>query len=215
MKKTLISLAALMMALPVMAADNCAYSPLQNLIRNVRDAKEIQDLMNRGVMFNEEPRCGGSLMQLAILRGNPQVLQVLIQKNPEQVNKMVKLDSFSIPGTRGREIPLILFAAYYAPNPQMIELLINVGKADISKTDEEGKNLLWYMDMNPVLRNTVLSDTLNNALLYSLAPSQQARQLQIGQPTGAITPVATVPSVTGEAGTQQLAGPSVVEAQSN
>ena len=71
MKKTLISLAALMMALPVMAADNCAYSPLQNLIRNVRDAKEITDLMNRGVAFNEEPRCGGSLMQLAILRGYP------------------------------------------------------------------------------------------------------------------------------------------------
>lgn len=215
MKKTLISLVALMMALPVMAADNCAYSPLQNLIRNVRDAKEIQDLMNRGVMFNEETRCGGSLMQLAILRGNPQVLQVLIQKNPEQVNKPVKLDAYPIPGARGREIPLILFAAYYAPNPQMIELLINVGKADISKTDEEGKNLLWYMDMNPVLRNTVLSDTLNNALLYSLAPSQQARQLQIGQPTGSITPVATVPSATGGVGTQQLAGPSVVEAEAN
>ena len=44
MKKTLISLVALMMALPVMAADNCAYSPLQNLIRNVRDAKELGEL---------------------------------------------------------------------------------------------------------------------------------------------------------------------------
>ena len=214
MKKTLISLAALMMALPVMAADNCAYSPLQNLIRNVRDAKEITDLMNRGVAFNEEPRCGGSLMQLAILRGNPQVLQVLIQKNPEQVNKPVKLDTYPIPGARGREIPLILFAAYYAPNPQMIELLINIGKADISKTDDEGKNLLWYMDMNPVLRNTTLSDTLNNALLYSLAPSQQMRQLQIGQtPTETAAPVTTVP--TSDFIPQQPEGPSVVEAQTN
>ena len=220
MKKTLISLATLMMALPVMAAQDCAYSPLQNLIRNVRDAKEIQDLMNRGVVFNEQTRCGGSLMQLAILRGNPQVLNVLLQKEPAQANEIVKLDAFPIPGAR-REVPLILFAAYYAPNPDMIKLLINVGKADISKTDSDGRNLLWYMDQNPVLRNTALFDDLNNLLLYSLAPAQQKREVHFGTQQPAAQPTGIEVPTVGNAGQpvaqalQNAQSPSVVEAESN
>ena len=146
----------------------CAYSPLQNLIRTVKSADEIVALMNQGVSFNQPVNCGGSLMQLAILRGNPQVLQVLLQKDPSQANQMVSLDSFQIPGAP-QEIPLILFAAYYSPNADMFRHLVNIGKADISVTDASGRNLLWYMDQNPVLRSTDLYDTLNKQLLYGLA----------------------------------------------
>ena len=171
MKKTLISLAALVMALPVMAADNCAYSPLQNLIRNVRKVEEITTLMNSGVPFNEKPRCGGSLMQLAVLRGNAQVLQALLQQNPGRSNEMVGLQAYPIQGAP-KEIPILLFAAYYAPNDQMLSSLVNAG-ADITKTDEYGRNLLWYMEQNPVLRNSDLYDELNRRLLSALVPTQQ------------------------------------------
>ena len=176
MKKTLVSIVALMMALPVMAAEDCAYSPLQNLIRNVRSVNEITELMNKGVIFSEEPRCGGSLMQLAVLRGNPQVLEVLLKQDPARANEMVDLSSYPIPGAPKR-IPLILFASYYAPNEQMIQILYNTQGTDISKTDERGRNLLWYMDQNPVLRNTQLYDYLNKVLLSSLVPTQQNRQV--------------------------------------
>lgn len=211
MKKTLISLATLMIAVPVMAANDCAYSPLQNLIRNVRKADEIVALMNRGVVFSEKVRCGGSLMQLAILRGNPQVLQALLQQDPGRANEMVGLQAYPIGGAP-KEIPLLLFAAYYAPNADMVRLLVNNGGADISKTDDYGRNLLWYMDQNPVLRNTDLYDELNTRMLSSLVPTQQVRPgipmvaqpIQLGVQAPLNAPVSQNP--------EKETKPSVVEA---
>ena len=159
MKKTSLVMALLagISVFPAVAQEVvCAYSPLQNLIRTVRSADDIVALMNQGISFNQPVTCGGSLMQLAIVRGNPQVLQVLLQRDPSQANQLVS-------------IPLILFAAYYSPNAEMIRHLVNIGKADISVTDASGRNLLWYMDQNPVLRSTDLYDTLNKQLLYGLA----------------------------------------------
>ena len=203
MKKTLVSLAALMMALPVMAADNCAYSPLQNLIRNVRSVDEITTLVQRGVMFDEKVRCGGSLMQLAILRGNPDVLQAILNQDRSRANAIVDMDAYNIQGAP-REIPLILYAAYYSPNAEMIQRLVDAG-ADISKTDSSGRNVLWYMDQNPVLRSTVLYDKLNNLLLNALVPSQTHPSFQVGgnkaQPQ--------TPDLSQQ---PALGGPSVVEA---
>ena len=171
MKKTLVSMAALLMTLPVMAAENCAYSPLQNLIRNVRSVNEVNKLIQQGVQFSEEVRCGGSLTQLAVLRGNADVLQAILNQDRARANAEVSLQSYRIDGAPSR-VPLILFAAYYAPNEQMIYKLIEAG-ADISKTDDSGRNLLWYMDQNPVLRNTDLYDRLNNMMLEALIRSQQ------------------------------------------
>ena len=208
MKKALISLTALMLAMPVMAAENCAYSPLQNLIRNVRKADEIVALMNRGVVFSEKTRCGGSLMQLAVLRGNPQVLQALLNQDPSRANEMVDLQAFPIQGAP-KEVPLILFAAYYAPNDQMIRLLVNAG-ADAAKTDLSGRNLLWYMEQNPVLRNTDLYDELNDRLLSALVPTQQNHQvIPLGGPMQVGTGTAVSPKEKPE---QKPVKASVVEA---
>ena len=179
MKKTLISLTALMMSLPVMAADNCAYSPLQNFIRNVRTVEEINKLANSGVIFDEKVRCGGSLLQLAILRGNPEVLQVILNQDRSRANAVVSLDGYQIQGAP-REVPVILFAAYYAPSEAIFRELWAAG-ANVAATDSQGRNLLWYMDQNPVLRSTKLYDELNNALLNALSPRRQ--QYQPGQNT--------------------------------
>ena len=178
MKKTLISLAALMMAVPVMAAeDSCAYSPLQNLIRNVRSVNEINELLQRGVVFDEKVRCGGSLIQLAILRGNPDVLQAILNQDRARANVTVVLDYSN--KNEAKEVPVILFAARYAPNPEVVQKLVEAG-ADITRTDSQGRNLLWYIEQNPVLRNTALSDRLNSMMLGALVPKQTRPSFQFG-----------------------------------
>ena len=205
MKKTLISLAALTFTVPALAAENCAYSPLQNLIRNVNNANEIVQLINQGVVFDEKVHCGGSLMQLAILRGNSDVLKVLFQQEKSRANATVSLRDFRIEDAP-QEIPLILFAAYYAPNGNMISELVNAG-ADISKVDSSGRNILWYIEQNPVLRNTPLSQKLNEMLLKSLIPTQTAPQFKMEQKTAEQQPQQQQQQTKQEKPT----GPSVVD----
>ena len=69
-------------------------------------------------------------------------------------------------------MPLILFAAYYAPNEYIIQLL-QQANVDITQTDEKGRNILWYMEQNPVLRKTKLFDDINMVLLTSLGGGAQ------------------------------------------
>ena len=180
--KKLFLLSACLMVFPAMAQKyaDCAYTPLQNLVINARTAEEIQGLISRGVAFDEQVRCGGSLTQLAIRRGNPDVLQAILQQDQKRANSMVGLDAFPIVGGPKR-IPLVLFAAYYAPNKDMVQLLVAAG-ADLGVVDDQGRNILWYLDKNPVLKNTALVDELTKTLLYGMASKQAANGA--GQPQG-------------------------------
>ncbi|MBE6445800.1 MAG: ankyrin repeat domain-containing protein [Alphaproteobacteria bacterium] len=175
MKKLLLTCAlGILMSAPVQAApqkSECAYSPLQTLVRDARDATQIQDLINKNVNFDEVPRCGGTLMQLAIRRGNWDVLQALLSQDLKRANQIVSLDDFPIEDAP-KKVPLILFAAYYAPNEYIIQLL-QQANVDITQTDEKGRNILWYMEQNPVLRKTKLFDDINMALLTSLGGGAQ------------------------------------------
>lgn len=178
--KKLLLLSACLLAMPAMAQKmgECALTPLQNLIVNARGAEEVQALIQRGVVFDEQVRCGGTLTQLAIRRGNPDVLEAILRQDQNRANATVALDAFPIVGAP-KQIPLILFAAYYAPNKQIIELLEAAG-ANISVTDDFGRNLLWYLNKNPVLRRTALEDDLNNKLLYGMVAAQSSDQGQGG-----------------------------------
>ena len=191
--KKLLLLSACLMVLPAMAQRyvDCAYTPLQNLVINARTAEEIQGLIARGIIFDEQVRCGGSLTQLAIRRGNPEVLQAILQQDQKRANAMVGLEAFPITGGPKR-IPLILFAAYYAPNKDMVQLLVAAG-ADLNVVDEQGRNILWYLDKNPVLRNTALVDELTKTLLYGMASAATAQQ-QAGQPQGQAPQQAAAPA---------------------
>ena len=184
MKKLLFASICLM-TLPVMAqkAGECALTPLQNLVANARGAEEIQTLIQRGVIFDEQVRCGGTLMQLAIRRGNPAVLEAILRQDQTRANATVTLEAFPILGAP-KQIPLILFAAYYAPNENIVKLLEQAG-ANIAVTDDFGRNLLWYLGKNPVLRNTALQDELNNKLLYGMVASQAQGGLS-AQPVGSL-----------------------------
>ena len=210
MKKTLISLIALMATVPALAAGECSYSILQNLIRNVRTVDEINILIQQGVQFDEQVSCGGSLIQLAILRGNPAVLNAILNQDKSRANSMVSLDL----NNSSRQVPLILFASYYAPNADMVNELLKADPSIIAQKDESGRNLLWYMEQNPVLRNTPLYANLKQLLIRALIPTRQNFQFsgtqqapaQQGQQQG-IIPGQNVPQPQ-----QRPLGPSVVEA---
>lgn len=203
MKKILLACVCGLMTLSAEAANTeCAYTPLQSLIRNVRDVSEVQNLINRGVVLDDpQIRCGGSLMQLAIVRGNPDVLKVLLEQDIKRVDQKVSLDGFSIPDAP-RQIPVLLFAAYYSPNESMMRLMVQAaeqGGNGLNQVDDSGRNLLWYLEKNPVLRHTQLSDELRDKMLVALIPTKTSTlgQQQVtpgtlvaGQPQAAPTTLA-------------------------
>ena len=209
MKKTLISLLALTVSLPVLAAGDCSYSILQNLIRNVRSVDEVNMLIQQGVQFDEQVSCGGSLIQLAILRGNPAVLNAILNQDKSRANSRVSLDL----NNSSRQVPLILFASYYAPNADMVNELLKADPSIIAEKDESGRNLLWYMEQNPVLRNTPLYDNLKQLLIRALIPTRQnfqfsgTQQAPAQQGQQGIVPGQNMPQTQ-----RQPLGPSVVEA---
>ena len=178
MKKLLLVSACMMVSLPVCAQryGDCAYTLLQNLVMNARSAEEIQAPISRGVAFDEQVRCGGSLVQLAIRRGNPDVLQAILQQDQKRASAIVDLSAFPIQNGP-KQIPVILFAAYYAPNKEIVQLLMAAG-ADINVSDDGGRNILWYLDKNPVLKNTALVDEIQKNLLYGMAAPQNAAPAQ-------------------------------------
>lgn len=164
------------------ATVECAYSPLQNFIRNVRNHEDVEKYIKQGIQFNEKPRCGGTLMQLAVLRGNPNVLVALLNQERSRANEVSSIEEFRIQGAP-RQIPIVLFAAYYAPNQDILIQLVNAG-ADYSVVDESGRNILWYMDQNPVLRSSYVYDELNKRLLEKLSQSQtQPKDVLKGEAT--------------------------------
>ena len=222
--KKLSFVAALLMGLSVLpvkaATTECAYSPLQNFIRNVRNHEDVEKYIKQGIQFNEKPRCGGTLMQLAVLRGNPNVLVALLNQERSRANEVSSIEDFRIQGGP-RQLPIVLFAAYYAPNQDMLIQLVNAG-ADFSVVDEQGRNILWYMDQNPVLRSSYVYDQLNSRLLEKLSQSQVKPEVVLeGEKT---TPTASLvqnqPTVGGEAMTIQpdairVPQPTLVEATTN
>ena len=221
--KKLSLIAALLVSLsvlPVKAATECAYSPLQNFIRNVRNHEDVEKYIKQGIQFNEKPRCGGTLMQLAILRGNPNVLVALLNQDRSRANEVSSIEDFRIQGGP-RQLPIVLFAAYYAPNQDMLIQLVNAG-ADFSVVDEQGRNILWYMDQNPVLRSSYVYDQLNGRLLDRLSQSQTKPEaiLEGEKGTTSAALVQSQPTTGGEVMTIQsnamnIPQPTIVEATTN
>ena len=71
-------------------AKGCSYSPLQQVIRTARTDADILKLIDNQVNLNIKPRCGGNVMQLAILRGNPSLVKILIDQGGLDLNEPVE-----------------------------------------------------------------------------------------------------------------------------
>ena len=168
MKKTILFSLALSCLTPLTSfanGKNCLYHPLQDIIRSARSAQEIETLINDKINFNIDFQCGGTVLQLAILRGNPDILQTLLEKGGLNPNEQITNSIYPIKGAP-KTFPIAFFAAYYAPRADMLSLLISSG-ASIYQKDANGQNILWYLEQNPVLRNTDLSDQIIKNLLIS------------------------------------------------
>ncbi len=153
----------------------CSYTPMQDLIRNARSADQVQQLINSGVQMNDATiKCGGNLLQLAIRRGNTEILGLLLSQNKSQINANVSLTGFEIPGAP-KEVPLVMFAAYYAPSEAVFQTLMNAG-VDVTVLDTSNNSALWYMDQNPVLRETPTADQVRSKILYGSASANDGNK---------------------------------------
>ncbi len=150
---------------PVSAAPKveCSFSPLQQVIRSARKAEEIEKLINDNVNLNAKFRCGGNVLQLATLRGNAEIFQLLIQKGNLPLNTEVSNTDYPIPGAP-KSYPLAFFIAYHAPSQDIMNIFMQSG-AKMLDTDDRGETILWYLDQNPVLMNTDVYDALMQQLL--------------------------------------------------
>ena len=157
----------------------CSLSPLQTVITMARNEKEIQYLAKKKIDFNQKQKCGGTILQLAIRRGNPAILKVLLENNIS-ISEPVSLADFPIQGAP-EKVPLIDFAAYYAPNAEILKLLIEAG-ANIVEKDANGETALWYIAQNPVLSNTQMQDILTQALLFTKPVEPEEEKTQSDEP---------------------------------
>ena len=156
MKKNILpSLAGLVLIpLTVYAAPKeCIYHPLQDIVRSARSEKDIEPWIKDQINFNIDFRCGGSILQLAVVRGNPQILKILLEQGGVNPNELVSNEAFPIKGAP-KVIPISFFAAFYAPRADILNLFMEYAEDSIYQTDMTGTNILWYIEQNPALRNT-------------------------------------------------------------
>ncbi len=141
----------------------CSYTPLQVVIREARSKQDVQELIDKNVKLDIKPRCGGTVLQLATLRGNMDVFEALLNSGRFALDGNVSNSDYPIPGAP-REYPLAFFVAYHAPSLNMMKVFMNSG-ANLLGTDSNQENILWYLKQNPVLMNTEIEDDLMQRLL--------------------------------------------------
>lgn len=152
MQKILLASTISLFAVSAFALD-CAYAPEQEIVRSAENYDEIREL---GDSFdpNATYPCGGTLAQLAVLRGNLDTLNYLHAYGAD-FNGTVSLKGYEIPGAP-IEIPFPLFVARYAPNSQIMDVMINSG-VDFHVKDSKDHDVFWYLEQNPVLRRSYLT----------------------------------------------------------
>lgn len=178
MKKNILLglVSAVFIPLTVYAAPkNCVYHPLQEIVRSARSEKDIEPWIKDQINFNIDFKCGGSILQLAVLRGNPQILKLLLEQGKVNPNELVPNVDFPILGAP-KQIPISFFAAFYAPRADILNYFMTYAGDTFYKKDLNGQNILWYIEQNPVLRNTELSDMIVKNLLITDTITQNEKE---------------------------------------
>ncbi len=141
-------------------ASDCLYHTNQQLIRNAENLQDIAGIENIDV--NQSYPCGGNLLQVAVVRGNPDVFAALLEQGANY-DTNVSLTGYEIKGAP-ENIPFVLFAARYAPTPAILDSLLRVA-ADMKVKDSNGHDIFWYFEQNPVLRDTYLTKEGHKGLI--------------------------------------------------
>lgn len=173
MKKLLLSSVLCFMALPVMA-QNCNYTPEQEIVRSAENLDEAKAL-GENFDANKIYACGGTLAQLAVLRGSLDTLDYLHSQGAD-FNMMVPLKDYPVVGAP-KEIPFPLFAARFSPNTMIIDTMINSG-INFKVKDSMGHDVFWYFEQNPVLRRSYLTKKGWSSLIPM---SERIRRIKAGE----------------------------------
>ena len=152
MKKILLMTTITLFATQTLALE-CAYTKEQEIVRSAENYNEIKEL---GEDFDPNAKypCGGTLSQLAVLRGNLDTLNYLHAYGAD-FSDIVSLKGYEIPGAPS-EIPFPLFVARYSPNSELMDVMISSG-VDFKVKDSLGHDVFWYLEQNPVLRHSYLT----------------------------------------------------------
>lgn len=131
----------------------CAYTPDQEIVRSAENMQEIRKLP-ASADVNQEQACGGNLLQLSILRGNPSNFIYLVEQGGD-LNQEVSLKGYEIKGAP-ETVPFVMFVARYCPDSSIVDYMLENG-ADFKVKDSLGHDVFWYFEQNPVLRQSYLT----------------------------------------------------------
>ena len=173
MKKIGVLCGLMMVSSSALAALNCAYTEPQRIVRDAEIVLDIMDLPE-SVDVNASYACGGNLLQLATLRGNPDNMQYLLDRGANP-NVNVSLAGYEIEGAPA-VIPFALFAARYSPTSAIIDMLVEYD-TDFHVVDVAGHDVFWYFEQNPVLRNSYLTKKGFNGGLVRFAERVAAARM--------------------------------------
>ena len=166
MKKILLATALILISTHVYAVNpDCKYTQDQQI---VRDAEYIADMELLGTdkkRINAHNSCGGTLLQLATLRGNIDVIQYLLM-NGADTETLVSIKGYEADFDKDTpdEIPLIMWAARYAQHGELFQVFLN-HEINAFVKDSEDHDIYWYFEQNPVLRNSYLTKAGDKELI--------------------------------------------------
>ncbi len=128
----------------------CMYAPEQEMIRQARSFEDLKPL--EGKDLSQAYPCGGTILQLATLRGIAEVLLTLRRNNMVNFDTEMSTKDYPIPGAP-EMIPAILFAGRWAPNQETFQAFLDAGLDPFVK-DAAGHDLKWYLARNPVMHHS-------------------------------------------------------------
>ncbi len=135
----------------------CTYTQDQEIIRSAEYIADVAVLGNDTNRINAVNPCGGSLLQLAILRNNPDIIKYLLE-NGADTNALISIKGYEAdfdPKTPA-DIPVLLFAARYIAHGDTLQVLLN-HELDARIVDANGHDIFWYFNQNPALRESYIT----------------------------------------------------------
>lgn len=166
MKKILLATALILMSTHTYAVNpKCKYTQDQQVVRDAEYIKDMEILGSDKKRINAVNSCGGTLLQLATLRGNTDVIQYLLTHGADTDTPVsIKGYEADFDEDTPDEIPLIMWAARYAQHGEIFQAFLN-HEINAFVKDSEDHDIYWYFEQNPVLRNSYITKSGDKELV--------------------------------------------------
>lgn len=166
MKKILLATALILISTHTYAVNpKCKYTQDQQVVRDAEYIKDMEILGSDKKRINAVNSCGGTLLQLATLRGNPDVIQYLLTHGADTDTPVsIKGYEADFDEDTPDEIPLIMWAARYAQHGEIFQAFLN-HEINAFVKDSEDHDIYWYFEQNPVLRNSYITKSGDKELV--------------------------------------------------